>query len=377
MRVLTVNPGSSSLKLAVVDGGVVSAADHVAEWDGVTRDELDDFAAAQPPVDAVSVRIVHGGRRRAPVVLDEDVLADLQRLVPLAPVHQPRSLTLARHARNLPAAVPVVGCFDTAFHAGLPAHAATYALPRRWRDHYGLRRYGFHGLSLAHATRRTAEVLGRPLERLRLVCCHLGAGASVTAVVGGASVDTSMGFTPLEGVAMATRCGSIDPGIPLYLVREHGLAPSDVESALNVDSGLAGLSGTSGDIREVRRARARGDPDAALALDVYLHRLRREIAAQAVSTVEPDAVVLTGGVAEHQPELRAELFAESLLGVEVDADRNRGTGDRLISAQSSRTAAVLVTCQEELELARSGESVLADRPTHAPTSSPAIGRSIR
>nr|WP_247648537.1 acetate kinase [Saccharomonospora xinjiangensis] len=357
MRVLTVNPGSSSLKLSLVDGGVVTADEHIAEWDGVTRRELEEFAAAQPSVDAVSVRIVHGANRAAPTVLDEDVLADLHGQVPLAPLHQPRSLSLARQALDLPGRMPVVGCFDTAFHVGLPDQAATYPLPRSWRDRYGIRRYGFHGLSLAHATRAAAGVLGEPVGRLRLVCCHLGAGASVTAVVGGRSADTSMGFTPLDGVAMATRCGSIDPGIPLYLQREHGFAASDVEHALNHDSGLAGLSGTGGDVRDVLALRAEGDPDARLALDVYLHRLRREIAAQAVSAGKPDAVVLTGGVAEHQPELRAELFGGTLLGVRIDAARNRGAGDRLISEESS-TPAVLVACREEKELARLCEEVL-------------------
>ncbi|PXY36983.1 acetate/propionate family kinase [Prauserella flavalba] len=358
MRVLTVNPGSSSLKLAVVEGGTGLAELTLDHWSGASGGELARFAGAHAQLDAAAVRVVHGGARRGPVRLDETVLGELERWVPMAPLHQPRSVALARHLLGVLPGVPVVACFDTAFHADLPERAATYALPHGWRATYGIRRYGFHGLSLAHACRQAARVLGAPPAELGLVCCHLGAGASVTAVDGGRSVDTSMGFTPLEGVPMATRAGSIDPGIPLYLMRQHGFSVSQVDTELNHHSGLAGLSGTSGDIREVVAARAHGDPAARLALDVYVHRLRREIAAAAVSLPALHAVVLTGGVAEHQAGLRAELFTGAHFGIRVDPVRNAADGDRVISTGGSGVAVVLIACREDLELARQTELLL-------------------
>ncbi|MEU6641832.1 acetate/propionate family kinase [Saccharomonospora sp. NPDC046836] len=366
MRVLTLNPGSSSVKLAVVDDGTATAQLTRGSWSGARLAELDTFAERHGPVDAVAVRIVHGGTRTGSVRLDDTELTELERWTPLAPLHQPRSLTLAHHARSALPGVAVIGCFDTAFHAGLPARAATYPLPPRWRRQYGVRRYGFHGLSLAYASRQAARLLGRPPAELGLVCCHLGAGASVTAVEAGRSVDTSMGFTPLEGVAMATRSGSIDPGILLYLMRHHGLSVSEIDTELNRHSGLAGLSGTGGDIRDVLAARARGDADAALALEVYLHRLRREIAAQAVSLAVVDAVVFTGGVGEHQPWLRAEVFAGAHFGIEVDPVRNVAGGDRAIGAGGGAEVLV-ITSREDLELAREAEKVLAGTPLGAPT----------
>ncbi|WP_199432257.1 acetate/propionate family kinase [Qaidamihabitans albus] len=360
MRVLTVNPGSSSLKISVLDGTERIGDLTIGDWDGGTQiGDVNDMAELYGPVDAVAVRIVHGGERTAPARLDAHTLADLERWVPLAPLHQARSLGLVRHILAALPGVPVVGGFDTAFHAGLPARAATYALPRGWREDYGIRRYGFHGLSLAHATRETARLLGRPETELGLVCCHLGAGVSVTAVDGGRSADTSMGFTPLDGVPMATRPGALDPGILLHLQRHHGLSSDEIDDALNRSSGLAGLSGTGGDIRDVLRARAAGDPDAALAAEVYLHRLRREIAAAAVSLPRVDAVVLTGGVAEHHPALRAELFAGAHFGLRVDAARNAGAGDRLISPDGVPVAIAVVGCREDLELARQAGQALS------------------
>lgn len=358
MRVLTANPGSSSLKLALVEHGTAVAESVVDRWDGTTLDELDDFGRRHGPVDAVAVRVVHGGDRAGAAYLTEAVLAELTALVPLAPLHQPRCLAVARHAARMFSRTPVVGGFDTAFHVELPPHAATYALPAAWRAEFGIRRSGYHGLSAAYACRAAARLLDAPVERLGLLCCHLGAGVSVTAVAHGRSVDTSMGFTPLDGVPMATRPGAIDPAIPLHLMRQ-GLTLDAVDDALNRRSGLAGLTGTGGDLRDVLRARLLGDPDAELAIEVYLHRLRREIAAAAVSLERLDAVVLTGGVAEHHAWLREELFAPPQLGIVLDPDRNAAAGDRAISAEGARVPVLVVTCREDLELARDTERLLA------------------
>lgn len=360
MRVLVVNPGSSSLKLAVVADGQDTAGVTVASWDGAAPERPIAELLATGPVDAVGVRVVHGGHRTRAELLDAAVLADLDRWTPLAPVHQARSLAAARAVADLLPGTPVVGCFDTAFHADLPDHALTYPVPREWTRRWGLRRFGFHGLSCAHATRRAAELLDRPVDELGLVCCHVGAGASVTAIEGGRSVDTSMGFTPLDGVAMATRPGSLDPGLLLHVLSQPGVTLDQVRADLHHRSGLAGMSGTDGDVRAVLAARAAGSVNADLALRVYLHRLRREVAAQAVSLRRLDALVLTGGVVEHHAPVRAAL-AEGLapLGVEVDWRRNADRGDRLISPPDARVAVLVLAAGEELEIAAQTEAVLA------------------
>nr|WP_273942113.1 acetate kinase [Kutzneria chonburiensis] len=331
-RVLAVNPGSSSLKVSVVDGGESIGQWTVQDWDG-----MPDPAAVEAvgPVDAIALRFVHGGDRRGPVLLDPFQENRLRALVPLAPIHQPRSLLLGRALRTWWPDTPLVACFDTSFHADLPPAASTYPIPMEWTRKYGVRRYGFHGLSCANALRTTAETLGRHPEDVAMICCHLGSGVSVTAIDGGHSIDTSMGFTPLDGVPMATRPGALDPGLVLHLAREM---PMDVlDAGLNHHSGLAGMSGTTGDLREVLAARAQGCPDADLAARVYLHRLRREIAAVRTSLPRLDALVLTGGVAEHQPGLLDEL-AQGLefLGV----------------------APTVTPAREDLEMARQTEEIL-------------------
>ena len=250
MRVLVVNAGSSSLKLSVLDGDDARRA--------VDTDDLDAFVASVDGIDAVGHRVVHGGTEFTDaVVVDDDVIRRLGALSPLAPLHQPRALQLIREARDLLPGIPHVACFDTAFHATIPAAAATYALPKEWRDTWPLRRFGFHGLSHAYASRTAAARLGRAPEDLALVTAHLGAGASLCAVRGGRSVDTTMGMTPLEGLVMATRAGSIDPGLVLWVQQYGGLALGPVQHALEEESGLKGLAGT-GDMREVLRRRAEG-----------------------------------------------------------------------------------------------------------------------
>jgi acetate kinase len=364
VKVLVVNAGSSSLKLSVLDdGGAVAAGSTVEQWQGDAHlDPLREFLDTCGPVDAVGHRVVHGGPRHVgPERIDPMLVSGLYSISHLAPLHNPRALAGIRAAEELLPDVPAVACFDTTFHATLPAAAATYALPREWNQRWGLRRYGFHGLSHAYAVRRAAELVGRPVAELRIVSAHLGAGASLAAVRGGVSVDTTMGFTPLAGLVMNTRPGTVDPGLLLWLL-EHGDEPrAEVADVLEHHSGLKGLTGTSGDLREVLAGADRGDGDCVLARDVYLHRLARETAAMTAATGGLDVLVFTGGVGEHSWQVRAAV-AESLahLGLAVDEDRNRTAGaDADISAGGAAARTVVVTAREDLEIRRQVLEVLA------------------
>jgi acetate kinase len=304
---------------------------------------------------------VHGGPdRTGPVRLTPEVVDALEALTPLAPLHQPRAVAGMRSLAALLPDLPAVACFDTAFHATLPPAAATYALPAAWNARWRLRRYGFHGLSHRYAVQRAADVLGRPLAALRVVSCHLGAGASLCAVAGGRSVDTTMGFTPLAGLVMVTRSGSVDPGLVLWLLEHGGLSREEVSDALEHRAGLAGLSGTSGDLRDVLAAAARGDEAAALAYDVFVHRLAREAAAMTVGAGGLDLLVLTGGIGEHSPEVRRDLAARlAHLGVEVDDALNgAGPADADVAAAGARVRTVVVTAREDLQVAREVAGVL-------------------
>jgi acetate kinase len=361
--VLVVNAGSSSLKVRVLDaaGGIGSALD-LDPWDGSPdHPELADFLASAADAVVVGHRVVHGGSTFSRAVrIDDSVIAAIASLADLAPLHQPRALAGIEATRRALPGVPGVACFDTAFHAGLPAAAAWYALPADWTRRYGLRRYGFHGLSHEYAARRAAELLGRDPSGLRLVTCHLGAGASLAAVRAGRSVDTTMGFTPLEGLVMATRSGSVDPGLVTWLLQHGDLGVAEVAAGLEQSSGLAGLSGIpSGDMRAVLRAADAGEQRARLALDVYLHRLRREIAAMATAMNGLDALVFTGGVGENSPPVRAAAAAGlEFLGVSLDPSQDGVTSDADVSG-SGAVRVLVVTAREDVEIARQARAALA------------------
>jgi acetate kinase len=362
LRVLVVNAGSSSLKLRLLDAHdeVLAAEDLRTHQGRVDGDEVARAVSGMPAPDAVGHRVVHGGERFAgPVVIDPDVEAALRDLTDLAPLHQPKSLAALDAVGSLLPETPTVACFDTAFHATLPPAAATYALPAAWRTRWGVRRYGFHGLSHAFAARRAAEILGR--EDLRLVSCHLGAGASLAAVRGGQSIDTTMGFTPLEGLVMATRSGSIDPGLLLWLLEHESMRAGELAEALEHSSGLLGVAG-SADMREVLARAEQGQADARLALDVYVHRLRSLIAAMAASLGGLDALLFTGGVGERSPRVRA-LAARGLafLGVELDQSRNAtAEGDVDVSVRSGGVSVLVVQAREDLEIAKQVQTLLGD-----------------
>jgi acetate kinase len=362
MRVLVVNAGSSSLKLSVLDDERVEESTTVERWDGAgDLEPLRDFVDNAGDVEAVGHRVVHGGpRHRSSVRVDDDVVDYLDSIGDLAPLHNPRAVAAMRAVAKVLPDAPAVAAFDTSFHATMPDAAATYALPREWNQRFGLRRYGFHGLSHASAVRRAADLVGRQASSLRMVTCHLGAGASLCAVRGGRSVDTTMGFTPLAGLVMQTRAGSVDPGLMLWLLEHGEVEVETLHAVLEHQSGLKGLSHTSGDLRDVLEARSGGDADATLAFDVYVHRLVREIGAMAAAAGGLDVLVFTGGMGEHSPELRAAA-AERLrfLGVEVDRSANRATADADLTADGAIARTVVVTAAEDVEVARETVAVIA------------------
>jgi acetate kinase len=380
-RVLVVNAGSSSLKLRVLGGDgkapddVTASADLPAVGgagggiDGSTGGaEIKATIESFGPVDAVGHRIVHGGTLyTAPVLIAGAVRQRLESLTDLAPLHQPKSLAALDAVTSVLPHIPAVACLDTAFHATIPEAASTFALPAEWRTRWSLRRYGFHGLSHAYVSRRAAELTGHPAPAaptgLRVVTCHLGAGASLAAVKSGKSVDTTMGFTPLDGLVMATRSGSVDPGLVLWLEEHAHTPPRELAATLEYRSGLTGLAGT-GDMREVLSRAAAGDPRAVLGRDVYLHRLRASIAAMAAALDGLDVLVFTGGVGENSPEIRSRA-ADGLrfLGVAVSESRNtlgkdaRGE-DWEITAPDAQVRTFVIAAREDKQMAAEVRSLL-------------------
>ncbi len=366
MRILVVNAGSSSLKLSVLDQDdeLLLTENLPTPRGSVDADELRGAMERAGRIDAVGHRIVHGGSEFVdPVLIDERVLRRLHALSDLAPLHQPKSLHGLEIVSRLLPQVPAVACFDTAFHARMPEAASTYALPPEWRKRWNLRRFGFHGLSHAYASGRAAELAGGPSEELRIVTCHLGAGASLAAVAGGISVDTTMGFTPLEGLVMATRSGSVDPGLLLWLEEHVGMPPSELASTLEHRSGLLGLTG-SADMRAILEAEAAGGGEAALAIEVYLHRLRAGIAAMAAAMDGLDVLVFTGGVGERSAPIR-ERAAQGLsfLGIALDVDANADPQlDAEIGAAGAGTRTFVIEAREDLQIAHDVRRVLNTKP---------------
>ena len=354
--ILVVNAGSSSLKLRVLDDAdsVVGSADLPPPRDAADADTIKAAIGPFGDLHAVGHRIVHGGNLfSGPVLIDPGVRQQLAALTDLAPLHQPKSLTALDAVQAVLPDVPAIACFDTAFHATIPDFAATFALPAEWRERWGLRRFGFHGLSHAYASRRTAEVLGSDLSALRTVSCHLGAGASLAAVQGGRSVDTTMSFTPLDGLVMATRSGSVDPGLVLWLESHAGMLEDELASALEYRSGLYGLAGTA-DMREILSRAAAGDARAELAREVYLHRLRGGVAAMAAAMGGLDALAFTAGVGENSAEIRSRVMAGlGFLGVSPAAEGNAaGIGDREIGRPNAPVRSLVISAREDIEIAR-------------------------
>ncbi len=389
-RVLVLNSGSSSVKYQLLDmagssrlamglverigeetsrlkhtplaaGGesrewTAPIADHEAALKAVSAElAKDGLGLDSPELAAIGHRVVHGGKRfTEPTVIDDAVLAEIERLIPVAPLHNPANLTGIRTARALRPDLPQVAVFDTAFHTTMPESAARYAIDVETADAHRIRRYGFHGTSHAYVSRATAELLGRAPEDVNVIVLHLGNGASASAVRGGRCVDTSMGLTPLEGLVMGTRSGDTDPAVIFHLARVGGMSIAEIDTLLNKKSGLIGLCGDN-DMREIRRRIDEGDERAQLAFDIYIHRLKKYIGAYYAVLGRVDAIAFTAGVGENAAPVReAAVAGLEQLGLAVDPELNavRGDGPRLISPSDSRVAVAVVPTDEELEIAR-------------------------
>ena len=362
MRVLVLNTGSSSIKYQLIEsksgerlagGAAEEVADHEVALQGVVT-EIGEVA-----VDAVGHRVVHGGERfTAPTVIDDTVLDALRALVPLAPLHNAANITGIEVARRVWPAVPQVAVFDTAFHRTLPPHAYLYAVPTAWYEQYGVRRYGFHGSSHEFVSGRAANLLGREPAALHLIVAHLGNGASITAIAGGRSIDTSMGLSPLEGLVMGSRSGDIDPTVITHVAAASGRPFEDVAAELNTASGLKGLTGVS-DMREVINRSASGDAAAATALAVFCYRVKKYVGAYLAVLGRCDALVFTGGIGERSAPVRRGV-CEGLepLGIVLDDARNAGNA-LVVSRDDSTITVMVVPTDEELAIAEHTAATVA------------------
>ena len=386
-RVLVLNSGSSSVKYQLLDmrdssrlaTGLVERigerssrlrhtplggesreqtgpiTDHEAALKAVAAELAQDgLGLDSPELAAIGHRVVHGGKTfTEPTVIDERVLAEIERLIPVAPLHNPANLTGIRTARALRPDLPQVAVFDTAFHTTMPESAARYAIDVETADAHRVRRYGFHGTSHAYVSRATAQLLGRAPEDVNVIVLHLGNGASASAVRGGRCVDTSMGLTPLEGLVMGTRSGDMDPAVIFHLARVGNMSIDEIDTLLNKKSGLVGLCGDN-DMREIRRRIDEGDERAALAFDIYIHRLKKYIGAYYAVLGTVDAIAFTAGVGENAAPVRAAAVAGlETLGLAVDGELNAVRSDepRLISPADARVKVAVVPTDEELEIA--------------------------
>lgn len=396
MKILVINCGSSSLKYQLVDmknelvmakglverigieGSVLThrpegmdkiiiehpMKDHkdaiklvldalVNEKHGVIKDMSE--------IKAVGHRVVHGGEKySASVLIDDDVMKALDECTHLAPLHNPPNIIGINACRTLMPKTPMVAVFDTAFHQTMPKHAYMYALPYELYENYGIRRYGFHGTSHRYVSHVAADMLGKKLKDCKIITCHLGNGASVAAIKNGEAVDTSMGFTPLEGLVMGTRCGDLDPAIITFLQNEKGMSSSEVDNLMNKKSGVFGLSGVSSDFRDIENAAEEGNVRAQLALDVFAYRVRKYIGAYAAALGGVDAVVFTAGLGENSPETRRDVCKGlEFLGIKIDQDKNKVRGKQIeVSTLDSKVKVLLIPTNEELMIARDTKEIV-------------------
>ncbi|WP_420035597.1 acetate kinase [Streptomyces sp. cg28] len=397
-RVLVLNSGSSSVKYQLLDmatherlavglveriGEETSRLKHTplarggdareqnrriedhAEALSAVADELaaDGLGLDSPELAAIGHRVVHGGLKfTEPTIVDDAVLAEIERLIPVAPLHNPANLTGIRTATELRPDLPQVAVFDTAFHTTMPESAARYAIDVATADEHRVRRYGFHGTSHAYVSRKTAELLGKDPSEVNLIVLHLGNGASASAVRGGECVDTSMGLTPLEGLVMGTRSGDVDPAVIFHLMRVGKMSPDEIDILLNQKSGLVGLCGDN-DMREIRRRIDEGDEAARLAFDIYIHRLKKYIGAYYAVLGRVDAIAFTAGVGENAAPVReAAVAGLEELGLAVDGELNSVRSDeaRIISPEYARVAVAVVPTDEELEIAQQTYALVGD-----------------
>jgi acetate kinase len=390
MKILVLNSGSSSVKYKLIDtdgekvlaeGGVekigladgflkykradgskdiveLGLTDHKGAIEAVLRqltDKTEGCIKSYSEIDAVGHRVVHGGEKFAKsVIIDDAVKEMIRQCYDIAPLHNPANMTGIEAMEALLPGVPQVGVFDTAFHQTMPAKSFMYALPYKYYEEDGVRRYGFHGTSHRYVSQRVAEILGVDIHSVKIITCHVGNGGSITAVDGGRSVDTSMGLTPTEGLMMGTRVGDIDPGVLTYLMTKHNLSAADVQRIINKEGGIAGVTEISSDMREIEAAVAAGNERARLGLEMYEQRITKYIGAYAAEMGGVDIIVFTGGVGENQTGLRADVCAPlAFMGVEIDAEANKARGvEAVISTPGSKVKVVVVPTDEELMIAR-------------------------
>jgi acetate kinase len=390
MKILVINCGSSSLKYQLINmENEESLAQGLVERIGIEGSILtqkvpgkDKYIITQPMKDhtdaiklvldalidathgviksmdeiaAVGHRVVHGGEKyAASVVINDDVMASLEECVKLAPLHNPANIIGINACKSLMPSTPMVAVFDTAFHQTMPQEAYMYALPYELYTKHGIRKYGFHGTSHKFVSAQCAEMMGKNIEDLKIITCHLGNGASLTAVKNGKSVETSMGFTPLEGIAMGTRCGNIDPAIVTFLMKEENMSVDAVNDLMNKKSGVLGLSGVSSDFRDIENAVKEGNERAELALEVYNYKVRQLIGAYAAAMGGVDAVVFTAGLGENAPETRRDICKGlEFLGIKVDEAKNNVRGKAVdVSAADATVKVFVIPTNEELVIAR-------------------------
>ena len=392
MNVLVINAGSSSLKYQLMDpatGNVlakglcerigidglftykpqiegkekldaisVAMPTHAEAIEAVLNalvDEKNGVVATMAEIDAVGHRVVHGGEKFASsVVINDEVMAAIEECNALAPLHNPANIIGIKACQEKMPGVPMVAVFDTAFHQTMPAKAYTYAIPYEYYKNDKVRRYGFHGTSHLYVSRRCAEILGKPIEDLKIVSCHMGNGSSITAIDGGKSVDTSMGLTPLAGIPMGTRAGDMDAGIMEFIMKKYDLSIAEMMNILNKKSGVLGISGVSSDFRDLDTAAAEGNEQAALALEVFAYTGRKMIAEYAAAMGGVDAVIFTAGVGENSASTRQDIVKGlEFMGIEIDPAKNNFRGEeRIVSPDGAKVKVLVIPTNEELVIAQ-------------------------
>ncbi|MCK4419080.1 acetate kinase [Candidatus Aerophobetes bacterium] len=398
MKILVINCGSSSIKYKLLD---INRKEEVLAWGNLQRigernslqlhflgdkkikteekianhkqglnqvlhiivDKDKGILEDLSQISAVGHRVVHGGERfLEPSLIDEEVINTIRKLVPLAPLHNPPNLAGVEAARSLLPRTPQVAVFDTAFHQSLPPKAFLYGLPYEYYKKYGIRRYGFHGTSHKYVCQKAAKAMGIPLEKLKMISCHLGNGCSITAIQGGKSVDTSMGFTPLEGLVMGTRCGDLDPALVLWLIKQEGLRPAELEDVLNTKSGLLGISGLSNDVRDLQKAEEAGHGLAKLALDIFVYRIKKYIGAYSAILSGLDGLVFTGGIGENGAEIRRHICdGLEFLGIDLDEEKNKRVDSEVISKNNSSVKILVIPTDEEIMIARETQKIIQNQ----------------
>jgi len=390
MKILVVNAGSSSLKYQLINmaeekvlakglcdriglsGSMikhktyddrnitkeVEMKDHKDAMASIIKVLTDDewgVIKSLEEIKAVGHRVVHGGEKFfKSVIIDENVMKTLEECIELAPLHNPPNITGIRACQDIMPNVPQIAVFDTAFHQTMPKKAYIYALPYEYYEKYRIRKFGFHGTSHKYVAERAAHILGKPIEQLKIVTCHLGNGSSIAAVDGGKTVDTSMGFTPLDGLAMGTRCGTIDPAVVTFIMQKEGLTPEQMDSVMNKKSGVLGISGVSSDFRDLDEAVKQGNERAALALEVFAYQVKKFIGSYACAMGGLDAVVFTAGIGENNDVMRS-MICEGLefLGISIDKDKNKTKGIEIdISKEDAKVRTLVIPTNEELAIAK-------------------------